>query len=142
MEEIWKRVTDKDDKAAYGYAQQIIAASAGSDKYLALIPTFAGLLEDSSSYVRTRGFVLICAQARWAEDRGIKEVWERMMPLLQDSKPTVVRQCLHALEEVALYRPEMSEKIEKALDGIDICRYRDSMAPLIEKDIARLRKLL
>jgi len=62
--------------------------------------------------------------------------------VLNDAKPTVARQSLNALHEVVLFRPELSEKIENALIEIDSCRYKDSMSPLIEKDIAALRKLL
>lgn len=65
-----------------------------------------------------------------------------MSVLLHDSKPTVVRQCLRALHEVALYRSEMSEMIINAVDKIDVSIYKDSMSPLIEKDINELMKVL
>ena len=101
---------DKNDKAAYEYAKHIGAESAESDKYLGMIPEFAEMLSDKSSYVRTRGFCLICNQARWADNGQIEDVFEKMSALLCDEKPTVVRQCLGALHEVALYRPEMTDK--------------------------------
>ena len=142
MNDIITRLRDKDDKAAYEYAKQIGAESAQSDKYLGMIPEFAGMLTDKSSYVRTRGFCLICDQARWAEDGQIQAVFNRMATLLYDDKPTVVRQCLGALHAVALYRPEMSDRILQAVRKIEPGRYRDSMAPLIEKDIKELLMVL
>ncbi|MDO4488998.1 MAG: hypothetical protein Q4B67_07950 [Eubacteriales bacterium] len=142
MEDIIARLTAKDDKAAYECAKEISAESAQSDKYLSMIPEFAGLLTHDSSFVRTRGFMLICAQARWAKDGEIGDVFDQMVPLLNDPKPTAVRQCLLALHEVALYRPEMNERIEKAIDGIDLTKYKDSMTPLITKDIESLRRMI
>ena len=65
-----------------------------------------------------------------------------MSALLYDVKPTVVRQCLQALHEVALYRSEMSDMIIDAVDKIDVSKYKDSMSPLIEKDIKELMKVL
>ena len=97
--------------------------------------------DDKSSYVRTRAFLLICNQAGWAKNGQLAEVFDRMSTLLYDAKPTVVRQCLQASHEVALYRPEMSQMIIDAVDKIDVSKYKDSMSPLIEKDIKELMKL-
>ena len=57
-----------------------------------------------------------------------------MLKLLYDTKPTVVRQCLGALQEVVLYRPELSDKIKEKVKEIDVTKYRDSMSPLIKKE--------
>ena len=119
MEEILRKLTDKNDKTAYEFAKQLGVESVESDCYLAMIPMFAELLQDKSSYVRTRAFVLICNQARWANDGQLAVVFDRMLLLLNDPKPTVVRQCLNALHEVALFQPELSERIENALAEMD-----------------------
>lgn len=142
MNDIITHLRDKDDKAAYEYAKQIGKESAQSDKYLGMIPEFAGMLTDKSSYVRTRGFSLICNQARWADEGQIQEVFDKMSVLLYDDKPTVVRQSLGALHEVALYRPEMSDRILRAVSKIEPGRYKESMSPLIEKDMKELMKVL
>ena len=107
-----------------------------------MIPQFADMLEDKSSYVRARGFILMCNQARWAKDGQIADVFDRMRVLLYDSKPTVVRQCLLALHEVVLYRSEMAEMIIDAVNHIDVSKYKESMSPLIKKDIDELMKVL
>lgn len=65
-----------------------------------------------------------------------------LMRLLHDAKPTVVRQCLAALHEVALYRPELCEPILAEVKSIDLSEYKDSIAPLIKKDIDELMKVL
>ena len=142
MNEIILKLRDKDDKAAYEYSKLLGAESAQSDKYLPMIPQFADMLEDKSSYVRARGFILICNQARWAKDGQIADVFDRMRVLLYDSKPTVVRQCLLVLHEVVLYRSEMAEMIIDAVNHIDVSKYKESMSPLIKKDIDELMKVL
>ena len=53
----------------------------------------------------------------------------------------LVRQCLQALHEVALYRSKMSQMIIDAVDKIDVSKYKDSMSPLIEKDIKELMSI-
>ena len=142
MEEILRKLTDRDDKTAYEFAKQLSVESTGSDRYLAMIPMFAELLQDKSSYVRTRAFILSCNQARWANDGQLVAVFDQMCLLLNEPKPTVVRQCLSALREVVLFRPELSDKIENALTEIDVSKYKDSMSSLILKDVEELRNLL
>ena len=142
MNDIYKKLTNKNDKVAYEYAKSISVESSKSDKYLKMIPVFAAMLEDESSYIRTRGFMLICSQARWADRDQIKDIYDRMSTLLYDSKPTVVRQCLKALQEVVLFRPELSKTIKKSINKIDINSYKDSMSSLIQKDIDELMKMI
>lgn len=142
MNDIISRLCGKDEKAAYECVKLLGVESAASDKYLGMISDFARMLTDKSSYVRTRGFCMICAQARWANDGQIEAVFDKMSELLYDEKPTVVRQCLGALHEVVLYRPELIDKICIAVGKIDTSKYKDSMSPLIEKDIKELMRIL
>ena len=100
-----------------------------------MIPAFSEMLDDKNSHVRTRAFMLICNQAKWADNGQIEVVFAQMKALLYDVKPTVVRQCLGSLHEVILYRPEMIELIREAVNNIDLSIYKDSMSPLIKKDM-------
>ena len=99
--------------------------SAESNKYYELFDDFLEMIYDNNSFVRTRGFLLMCAQARWD----------------MDGKPTVVRQCLATLHEVILYRPKLTLKIQEAALVIDANRYKERMAPLIKKDVEELLKM-
>lgn len=142
MDEILEKLKDKDEKVAYELAKKIGIESAESDKYVKMIPAFAEMLIDKNSYVRTRAFMLICNQSRWSDKGQIEAVFNQMKALLYDSKPTVVRQCLGALHEVVLYRPEMTELICEAVKEIDLSGYKDSMSPLIKKDIEVLLAMI
>lgn len=136
------KLTDKDEMSAYEYCKQVVVESAISDEHFGSIDDLASLLADKNSYVRTRSFGLICAQARWDNVGKIKSVWEKMIPLLNDPKPTVVRQCLASLHEVVLYLPDMTDDIVAAVKGIDLSKYKDSMSPLIKKDATELLKII
>lgn len=142
MNDIISVIQGKDNTRAYQLTQEIVARSAECDEYYSLFEDFTELLTAKSSYIRTRGFQLCCAQARWDNSGKLKAALPKMLALLNDEKPTVVRQCLAALHEVALYRAELCGEIETAVRGIDLSRYKDSMAPLIKKDIDELSELL
>lgn len=136
------KLTDKNEMAAYEYFRQVLVESAQSDEHFGSIDEFAFLLSNKNSYIRTRGFGLICSQARWDKEGKIKSVWDKMIPLLNDPKPTVVRQCLASLHEVVLYLPEMTDDILSAVRDIDLAKYKDSMSPLIKKDSEELLKII
>lgn len=139
---IIRKLQYKDDKKAYELAKQIKAASAASDEYYSCFEDFLDMVTASSSYIRTRGFSLCCAQARWDTDGKLKNALPSMLSLLHDPKPTVVRQCLGSLHEVILYHPELSEIIDAEVQTIDLSNYKDSMALLIQKDIDELKKFI
>jgi hypothetical protein len=133
---------DKDDKKAYALAQKIIAESAGSDAFYCYLDDFLGLLGHGSSFVRARGCVLACAQAKWDAHNRLNAAMSKVLCLLHDDKPTVARQCLAALHEVAAYKPELRPTIRAEIGKMDLSRYKDSMAPLLEKDRLRLLDIL
>lgn len=138
MSHLIELLQDKDDKKAYVLSKEIGAKSAISDEYYSYFDDFVGLMFAKSSYVRTRGFTLCCAQARWDEVGKLKNALPNMLTLLHDEKPTVVRQCLSALHEVALYRPELCEDIRKEVETIDLSKDKDSLSPLIQKDMIKI----
>ena len=142
MSKITEALQDKDNNKAYALSRDIAAKSAATNEYYSMFDDFAGLLTAKSSYVRTRGFALCCAQARWDEEGKLKNAFPAMLALLHDEKPTVVRQCIGALREVALCRPELCGDMKAELEAIDLTRYKESVSPLIGKDADELLKLL
>ena len=93
---------------------------------------------DKAWAVRCRGFRLFCKQARWDGDGVIDRHLDRTLAILEDEKPTAVRQALAALLDMAPYKPELWPVIRQRVEAMDWNRYKDSMAPLIQKDIQRL----
>ena len=142
MADIFTLLKDADDKRAYAFFKEIKRESEESNIHYADFEGFAELIKDDSSYVRTRGFALCCAQATWDEEGKLQKCLPELLSRLRDEKPTAVRQCIKALYEVAEYRSELSDRIEAGLNGIDLSKYSDSMRPLIEKDIDGLKNII
>ena len=92
--------------------------------------------------MRVRGFRLACAQAQWDAEKKWLENANTLLSMLDDDKPTAVRQCLAALHSVVLYQPELNEKIERKLNTMNLSKYKDSMAPLIQKHMEELRRIM
>ena len=96
------------------------------------------MVSDRAWAVRCRGFRLFCKQARWATDGVIDCCLDRALAILEDEKPTAVRQALAALLDVVPYKPELWPVIRVRLETMNLSRYKDSMAPLIQKDMQTL----
>ena len=129
----------KNNTEAYQLLLLLEQESEKSDSLCGSLDEFLTLLKDKSSLVRTRGFRLICAQARWDREGWIGAHLEELLAALDDEKATAVRQELAALHQVVRFRPELCSRIGGKLDGLDLSKYKESMAPLLQHDIRELR---
>ena len=93
------------------------------------------MLFNEKSYIKMRGFRIICKLSKWDKDNKINNIIDSLLQVLDDEKPTIVRQCLSSLNNLLLYKIELSEKVENKLKKLDLSKYKDSMKPLIQKDI-------
>ncbi len=142
MTDIFTLLKDTDNKKAYAFFKVLKAESEESDIHYADFDGFLELIRDGSSYVRTRGFSLCCAQAKWDNEGKLQRNLPQLLIMLSDDRPTAVRQCIKALYEVIEYRSELCGRIEAGLSGIELSGYSDSMRPLIEKDIDGLKNII
>ena len=131
-------LTAKDTKQSYGAFLELERLSEESDDLYPYTERFADMVSDRAWAVRCRGFRLFCKQARWDTDGVIDCCLDRALAILEDEKPTAVRQALAALLDVAPYKRALWPIIRVRMEAIDLSRYKDSMAPLIEKDMQRL----
>lgn len=97
---------------------------------------FLGMLGAASSYVRTRGLVLAAANARWDAENKLDGAMGEYLAHIGDEKPITARQCVKALPAIAAAKPYLVPRIRKALLNANTAQYPDSMATLLEKDIA------
>ena len=141
FEEEIKILTGKDTVRGCRYFEELSKESSKSDKYYEMTDELYPLLKSENAYVRIRSFSLMCFQARWDRDNKLDKYIDDMLKLLNDDKPIVVRKCIEALHELLIYK-DYSSKVEKALGSVDLSKYKDSMKPLIQKDIAELKKSL
>lgn len=133
-------LVNSDDKQAYQSLKQLEKESTYSAAVYPFLDTFAEMLDSPNSYVRTRGIILIAANARWDNEYKIDEIIDRILKHIADDKPITARQCIKVLPIIAKHKPELRENIENALYHANLARYKDSMQSLIFKDIQKSLK--
>ena len=138
LEWLLSTLAAKDTKQAYGALLELERLSRETDDLYPYTERFADMVGDRAYAVRVRGFRLFCRQARWDTEGVVDRNLDRALAILEDEKPTAVRQALAALEELVPYKEALWPAIRQRLESMDPGRYRDTMAPLIEKDIRRL----
>ena len=94
------------------------------------------------SLVRNRAMHILAANAQWDEENRFDAVIADFLAHITDEKPITARQCIKALAQVGLAKPQYIPQILSALRSADLSPYRDSMRPLIEKDIAETERIL
>ena len=142
MQEIITKLTSKDDKNAYAFADKIIAESQDSDKWYAYFDDFTTLLNHPKSLVRNRAIYILAANAQWDEENRFDLILSNYLSHITDEKPITARQCIKALAQVGLAKPQYIPRILSSLKKADLSKYKDSMRPLIEKDMAETEKIL
>lgn len=128
-------LTSKDDKAACAYAEKIIAESRESDAWYDCFDEFASLLNHPKSLVRNRALNILAANAGWDDENRFDGILPDYLSHITDEKPITARQCIKALAEVGQAKPQYIPEILSALQSAELSQYKDSMRPLVEKDI-------
>lgn len=135
MANLIERLYSKDNKVAYEALQILETESEKSNAVCKFLDRFTEMIEDSNSYIRTRGIVLISANAKWDTENQIDEIIDNYLKHILDEKPITARQCIKALPSIARYKPDLVECIREALIKADVTIYGDSMQKLVYKDI-------
>lgn len=141
-EEILAKLTGKDDRAACALADQIIAESRHTDEWYAYFDDFAALLDHPKSLVRNRAMHMLAANVKWDDENRFDAVLSGFLMHITDAKPITARQCIQALSEIGLKKPRYIPAILSALREADVSPYKDSMRPLLERDIAQTMEIL
>jgi len=135
LERLVETLYAKDTKTAYEAFLILKNESETSDAVYSFFDRFAEMMEAPNSYLRTRGLLLLCANARWDNARKLDALSDLFLTHITDPKPITARQFIQALPQVAAAKPKLAPKIREALENADLSGYSDSMAPLILKDI-------
>ena len=129
------RLTDKDNVRAFAFAEKVVSMSELSDVWSHQVNRLTPLLADKSAFVRIRAAMVLTSQARWIP---LDDVLPELLKLLYDKKPSAVRQCLSMLSSLLKEHPQYTDSVMKEIRSMDLSEYRDTMRPLIEKDIRLL----
>ena len=142
VQEIIAKLTAKDDKYACAIADKIISESQDTDEWYKYFDDFAALLNHPKSLVRNRVLYILSANAQWDDENRFDAILNDYLAHAIDEKPITARQCIKALVQVGKAKPQYIPRIISYLHSADLSKYKDSMRPLIEKDIAETEKAL
>ena len=81
-------------------------------------------------------------EENWDEENRFDLILPDYLKHITDEKPITARQCVKALAQVGLARPQYIPQILSALRSADLSKYKDSMRPLIERDMEETEKIL
>lgn len=132
----------KDVNKSYSVLIELEKTSEVSDILYPYINKFVDMMQSKNYYVKVRGFRLFCMQSRWDDNRIIDKNIDLALDILNDERPTIIRQALEYLREIAIYKGELKAKILGKIDNLDITKFKDSMKDLINKDIVKLKSYL
>lgn len=140
VENLVNNLQQKDSKEAYKSLKILEEKSQESNLVYLFIDNLIELIYSRNSYVRTRGLILIAANAKWDKDNKIDEIIDDYLKHIMDEKPITARQCIRVLPEIVSSKPELLTVVVDALKCAVPGRYSESMWPLLQKDIAEALK--
>lgn len=142
MQKIIAKLTAKDDEFACNLADRIIAESRETGAWYEYFDAFASLLSHPKSFVRNRALHILAANARWDEENRFDTILPEILTHVTDEKPITARQCIQVLAQVGLAKPQYIPQILDCFHDADLSKYKDSMRPLIEKDMTETEAIL
>ena len=142
QQDIVAKLTSKDDKYACAIADKIISESQETDVWYEYFDEFTALLSHPKSLVRNRVIYILAANAQWDDENRFDSIISNFLTHITDEKPITARQCIKALVQVGKSKPHYIPMILSALHSADLSKYKDSMRPLIEKDISDTEQAL
>ena len=114
------RLTGKNTKDAYAFAQQIVEESRDSEIWYPCFDRFAELLRHKNSLVRNRAISILAANARWDKVGKFDALLDEFLTHVTDIKPITARQCVAALPEIMEAKPALILRIRSALARADL----------------------
>lgn len=141
-EQLLAGLTAKNDTYACALADKIRLESQDSDEWYVYFDAFASLLKHPKSLVRNRALLILAANAQWDTENRFDKILPEFLRHITDEKPITARQCIQALSQVGLAKPQYIPAILSSLESADLSKYSGSMRPLIEKDIAVTKNCL
>ena len=136
------QLTSKNDKEACALTDMIILESKNSNQWYNYFDDFVSLLNHPKSLVRNRAINLIAINIQWDNDHKFDSILSDFLCHITDEKPITARQCVKSLAFIGQIKKDYIPMILSALNSADVSKYKDSMRPLIEKDIEQTKQIL
>lgn len=135
-------LTGKSDKYACELTGKIIQESRESEEWYDYFQDFVPLLRHPKSLVRNRALTILASNAQWDTENRFDQLLSEYLSHITDEKPITARVCIQTLPELAQAKPQYIPAILRTLEEAELSKYKDSMRPLIEKDIQEVKRIL
>ena len=135
-------LTGKNDKYACELAGKIVEESRESEEWYDYFQDFVPLLRHPKSLVRNRALTILASNAQWDTENRFDQLLSEYLSHITDEKPITARVCIQTLPELAQAKPQYIPVILRTLEEAELSKYKDSMRPLIEKDIQEVKRIL
>lgn len=135
MKEKLKNLYNADSNIAYNTLLELETITIESNELYIYFENLLEMLNNEKTFIRVRGFRLICSLAKWDTENKINKNIDIILQELEDDNGTSVRQCLKKLNLIFTYKFELTDIIERKVRNLDLSKYKESMQSLIKKDI-------
>ena len=135
MKEKIKNLYNEDNNSAYKTLLELETITTESNELYNYFNEFLKMLNNEKTFIRVRGFRLICSLAKWDNEKKKKKNIDIILKELEDEKGTSVRQCLEKLNLILMHKIELTDIIENKVRNLELSKYKESMQFLIKKDI-------
>lgn len=142
MKEKIKNLYNEDNNSAYKTLLELEIITTESNELYNYFNEFLNMLNNEKTFIRVRGFRLICSLAKWDNENKINKNIDIILKELEDEKGTSVRQCLEKLNLILMHKIELADIIENKIRNLELSKYKESMQFLIKKDIDYILKHL
>lgn len=140
--EIVEKLTSKNQGTACSFAEKILNESLISNRWYGYFDVFAALLNHKNSFVRNRVLYILSANSQWDVENHFDSILPEFLIHVTDEKPITARQCVKSLALIGKFKPQYIPQILDTVRNADLSKYKDTMRPLIERDIAELEQAL
>lgn len=135
MKDKIENLYNEDNNSAYKTLLELETITTESNELYNYFNEFLEMLNNEKTFIRVRGFRIICSLAKWDNENKINKNIDFILKELEDEKGTSVRQCLEKLNSILMYKIELTDIIENKVRNLDLSKYKESMQSLIKKDI-------
>lgn len=135
MKEKIKNLYNEDNNSAYKTLLELEIITTESNELYNYFNEFLKMLNNEKTFIRVRGFRIICSLAKWDNENKINKNIDIILKELEDEKGTSVRQCLEKLNLILMHKIELTDIIENKVRNLELSKYKESMQFLIKKDI-------
>ena len=142
MKEKIKNLYNEDNNSAYKTLLELETITTESNELYNYFNEFLKMLNNEKTFIRVRGFRLICSLAKWDNENKINKNIDIILKELEDEKGASVRQCLEKLNLILMHKIELTDIIENKVRNLELSKYKESMQFLIKKDIDYILKHL